>query len=119
MTIPRQVPTIVLGRRLRIRPGIEDSAAAHRSAEAIEPRMESEARETARSKAAAKAWTEAEDIDVAKASLNEIASSSAGLWITFLSFATYLAIAVGSVTHRQLFLQDPMQLPLLNVGLPL
>lgn len=44
---------------------------------------------------------------------------SRNLWITFLSFGTYLAIAVGAVTHRQLFLEEPVRLPLLNVDLPL
>ena len=49
--------------------------------------------------------------------------SSAGtlaiLWTTFVTFEMYFAITVGSVTHRDLFLENPIRLPLLNVDLPL
>ena len=44
---------------------------------------------------------------------------SRNLWLAFLSFGTYLAVAVGSVTHKELFLESPVKLPLLNVDLPL
>jgi hypothetical protein len=40
-------------------------------------------------------------------------------WVTFLLFATYLAITVGSTTHRDLFLESPVKLPLLDVELNL
>jgi len=41
------------------------------------------------------------------------------LWTTFITFELYLAIAFGSVTHRDLFLETPIKLPILNVELPL
>ena len=37
----------------------------------------------------------------------------------FVTLGTYLVIAAGSVTHRQLFLETPIKLPLLDVELPL
>ena len=58
-------------------------------------------------------------LERARKALADAVTTSAALWITFLTFATYLAIAVGSVTHRQLFLAEPVRLPLLNVDLPL
>jgi hypothetical protein len=44
---------------------------------------------------------------------------SAGLWFSYLFVLLYLLIAVGSVTHRDLFLENPVKLPFLNVDLPL
>jgi hypothetical protein len=38
---------------------------------------------------------------------------------TFVTFELYLVIAFGSVTHRDLFLENPLKLPLLNADLPL
>src|SRR5215469_1402890 len=51
--------------------------------------------------------------------LNEAAGKASVLWTTFITFQLYLAIAFGSVTHRDLFLETPIKLPLLNVDLPL
>ena len=62
---------------------------------------------------------QADDLGKVREALVDSASMSRNLWITFLSFGTYLAIAAGAVTHRQLFLEDPVKLPLLNVDLPL
>ena len=41
------------------------------------------------------------------------------LWTTFVTFELYLAIAFGSVKHRDLFLETPVKLPILDVDLPL
>ena len=41
------------------------------------------------------------------------------LWISFLTFGTYLVITVAGVNHKQLFLETPITLPLLNAQLPL
>jgi hypothetical protein len=62
---------------------------------------------------------QADDPDKVKAALVDAANMALNIWVLFLSFGTYLVIAVGSVTHRQLFLEDPMRLPLLNVDLPM
>jgi uncharacterized protein YjbI with pentapeptide repeats len=51
--------------------------------------------------------------------LNDSAGKASALWTTLVIFELYLAIAFGSVTHRNLFLEDPIKLPLLNVDLPL
>src|SRR5215469_18552054 len=51
--------------------------------------------------------------------LNDAAGKASVLWTTFITFELYLAIAFGSVTHRDLFLETPIKLPILNVELPL
>src|SRR5262249_19888837 len=47
------------------------------------------------------------------------ASVTAGLWLSSLFVLFYLLIATGGVTHRNLFFEDPVKLPFLNVDLPL
>ena len=51
--------------------------------------------------------------------LNDAAGKASVLWSTFVLFQLYLAIAFGSVTHRDLFLETPIKMPLLNVELSL
>ena len=68
---------------------------------------------------AKKLRADADDPDEVRKALDDAAGMSRNLWIVFLTFGTYLAIAVGSVTHRNLLLEDPIKLPLLNVELPL
>ncbi len=62
---------------------------------------------------------QAHDLGEARKALDSATSIARGLWFTFLSLTAYLVIAVGSVTHRDLFLETPVRLPLLNVDLPL
>jgi uncharacterized protein YjbI with pentapeptide repeats len=50
---------------------------------------------------------------------NEAAQREAPQWIGFITLMVYLAISVGTTTHRALLDQKPMRLPLLNVELPL
>jgi hypothetical protein len=59
------------------------------------------------------------DIDDLQKSLNDISAKTTIVWTTFVTFEMYLAISFGSVTHRRLFLETPLQLPILNVELPL
>ena len=59
------------------------------------------------------------DVEVLETSLNDSATRVSALWISFLIFGLYLVIAAGTVTHRQLFLEDPVKLPDLNIDLPL
>lgn len=41
------------------------------------------------------------------------------LWISLVTFGLYLVITVGAVTHRTLFLENPVRLPVLGVDMPL
>jgi uncharacterized protein YjbI with pentapeptide repeats len=59
------------------------------------------------------------DVGELQKALNDAAGKASVLWTTFIIFQLYLAIAFGSVTHRDLFLETPIKLPLLNVDLPL
>ena len=61
----------------------------------------------------------ADDPDKIEAALVDAANTARNIWVLFLSFGTYLIVAVGSVTHRQLFLEGPIRLPLLSVDLPM
>jgi uncharacterized protein YjbI with pentapeptide repeats len=59
------------------------------------------------------------DLGELQRALNDAAGKASVLWTSFVLFQLYLAIAFGSVTHRDLFLETPITLPLLNVDLPL
>ena len=50
---------------------------------------------------------------------NEAAKREASIWFFFLTFGTFLAVAVGATTHRALLLEDPVRLPVFGVDLPL
>jgi uncharacterized protein YjbI with pentapeptide repeats len=58
------------------------------------------------------------DVEALERSLNESAVRVSAIWVSFLVFGLYLIIAVGSVTQPQLFRNDPINLPVLNVDLP-
>jgi uncharacterized protein YjbI with pentapeptide repeats len=51
--------------------------------------------------------------------LNSAAQRLQGLWISFISFGAYLTITVLGTTHRMLFLEEPVKLPVFNLDLPL
>src|SRR5262249_13585070 len=53
------------------------------------------------------------------AALNHSAERVQTLWFSFLTFMVYLAIAAGTTTHRIVFLESPLKLPVLNIDLPL
>src|SRR6266478_5467773 len=59
------------------------------------------------------------DVGELQSALNNAAGKASVLWTTFITFELYLTIAFGSVTHRDLFLETPIKLPLLNIDLPL
>jgi hypothetical protein len=61
----------------------------------------------------------ARDLEVLRSTVIEAASVGAGLWLSYLFVLFYLAIAVGSVTHRKPLVREPVKLPFLNVDLPL
>jgi len=61
----------------------------------------------------------ADDLEEIKKSVEDAASVSGGLWLSYLFVLSYIAIAAGAVTHEDLLLIRPVKLPFLNVELPL
>ena len=61
----------------------------------------------------------AEDLEAIRSSVVDAAGLSASLWLSYLFVLFYLLVAAGGVTHRDLFLANPIKLPFLNVELPL
>ncbi|MGH6847504.1 MAG: pentapeptide repeat-containing protein [Methylocella sp.] len=62
----------------------------------------------------------AHDLDAARRSVEDAASVSTGLWLSFLGVLVYLGVAAGAVTHKDLLLENPVKLPFLSdVPLPL
>ena len=61
----------------------------------------------------------AKDLGALRDAVVDAASVSTGLWLSYLFVLFYFAIAAGAVTHRDLFLENPVKLPFLNVELPL
>ncbi len=61
----------------------------------------------------------ADDLEEIKKSVEDAASVSGGLWLSYLFVLFYIAIAAGAVTHEDLLLERPVKLPFLNVELPL
>jgi uncharacterized protein YjbI with pentapeptide repeats len=62
---------------------------------------------------------EATDLKALRGAVVDAAAVSAGLWFSYIFMLLYLLIAVGGVTHRNLFLEDPVKLPFLGIDLPL
>ncbi len=60
-----------------------------------------------------------EEAEALAAALNHSAERVQTLWFSFLTFMLYLAVATGTTTHRMLFLEEPLNLPVLNIKLPL
>lgn len=60
---------------------------------------------------AARLTAEADDPERVRKALDDAATMARNLWLGFLTFGTYLVIAVGSVTHRDLFLEKPISFP--------
>jgi hypothetical protein len=61
----------------------------------------------------------ADDLDAIKKAVDDAASVGGGLWLSYLFVLFYLAVAAGAVTHADLFLENPVKLPFLNIELPL
>jgi hypothetical protein len=51
--------------------------------------------------------------------VNESAARVRGLWLGYIALLAYLFIAVAAVTHRDLLQENPVNLPVLQVKLPL
>jgi len=59
------------------------------------------------------------DVAALEKSLNDSATRVSAIWVSYLIFGLYLVVAAGNVSHRQLFLEEPIRLPVLNIDLPL
>src|SRR5215831_12512358 len=59
------------------------------------------------------------DVTALEKSVNDSAVRVSPIWVSYLIFGLYLTISAGNVTHRQLFLEDPVKLPVLNIDLAL
>jgi hypothetical protein len=63
---------------------------------------------------------EAHDLDVARKTVEDAASVSTGIWLSYLFVLFYIGIAAGAVTHKDLLLESPVKLPFpSDVPLPL
>jgi hypothetical protein len=71
-----------------------------------------EPKETALPPIAAKA----DDLEEIKKAVEDAASVSGGLWLSYLFVLSYIAIAAGAVTHEDLLLERAVKLPFLNVA---
>ena len=69
--------------------------------------------------ASVKLAAEAGDVGEARKALVDAAGLVRTLWISFMFFGLYLTIAAGGITHRQIFLETPLKLPVINADLPL
>ena len=67
----------------------------------------------------AKFMDQGSDPVIAKKALEDATNLSRGLWLSFLTFGTYLVITFAGVTHLDLFLQTPITLPVLNAEVPI
>ncbi|PWB90317.1 hypothetical protein C5688_11165 [Methylocystis sp. MitZ-2018] len=61
----------------------------------------------------------ADDLDAIQKSVSDAAAVGAPLWLSYIFLLFYVAIAAGGVTHTQLLLESPVDLPFLNIKLPL
>ena len=64
-------------------------------------------------------WRRGQTISKLRSAVIDAAGVSFGLWVSYLFVLFYLLVAAGGVTHRDLFLENPVRLPFLNVDLPL
>lgn len=61
----------------------------------------------------------ADDLDAIRNAVIDAAGAAAGIWLSYLLALFYLLVAAAGVTHRDLFFENPVKLPFLNVDLPL
>ncbi len=50
---------------------------------------------------------------------NSAANEARTIWFGFLTYGTFLLVAVSGTTHKMLFLQTPISLPVLSINLDL
>ena len=61
----------------------------------------------------------AKDLGALREAIVDAAGVGTGLWLSYLFLFFYLFVAVAAVTHKDLFFENPVKLPFLNVELPL
>lgn len=87
---------------------------------AYKPHYSRAAERTGKSTAAKKPEGKpANDFDSLEKAINDAASKTSALWLSFITFATLILITTGTVTHKKLFLEEPLKLPVLNADLDL
>jgi uncharacterized protein YjbI with pentapeptide repeats len=59
------------------------------------------------------------DVEALQGAVNDSSTRVSTIWLSFIAFSAYLAAAVSLLTHRQLFLEEPIKLPTINIDLPL
>jgi uncharacterized protein YjbI with pentapeptide repeats len=59
------------------------------------------------------------DLEAIKTAVDDAASVSGGLWLSYVFVLFYLGVAAGAVTHVDLFFANPVRLPFLGIELPL
>jgi uncharacterized protein YjbI with pentapeptide repeats len=59
------------------------------------------------------------DVGALERSVNDSAGRVSAIWLSFVAFSAYLAATASNVSHRQLFLEDTIKLPTINIDLPL
>src|SRR5262245_28828847 len=62
---------------------------------------------------------ETKKLEIMRKAVEDAASVSTGLWLSYLFVFFYIALATYSVTHVDLLLQNPVRLPFLNIELSL
>ena len=59
------------------------------------------------------------DIGALERSVNDSATRVSAIWLSFVAFTAYIAATVANISHRQIFLEEPVKLPTINIDLPL
>jgi uncharacterized protein YjbI with pentapeptide repeats len=102
------------------RPATDGGEAAPAEARGASPQPGAEPAETdAPSRELPKIAEKADDLEAIKQAVDDAAAVGGGLWLSYLFVLFYLAVAAGAVTHADLFFENPVKLPFLNVELPL
>jgi uncharacterized protein YjbI with pentapeptide repeats len=83
------------------------------------PRLRTQIEDLGGGRWAGMAEPETKDVDALLAALNGSAERFQTLWFSFLGLTVYLAITALATTHRNLLLNEPQTLPLLNIKVEL
>jgi uncharacterized protein YjbI with pentapeptide repeats len=59
------------------------------------------------------------DVGALERAVNDSANRVSGIWLSFVAFSAYVAAAASMITHRQLFLEESIKLPTINIDVPL
>jgi len=59
------------------------------------------------------------DVAALERAVNDSAGRVSSIWLSFVAFSAYLAAAASMISHRQIFLEEPIKLPTINIDVPL